>query len=349
MGKHRLIDLFAGCGGLTQGLVQTQRFESVAAVEWDQHAAATYAQNFGDHVHVGDIADWVAGPIPSADVVVGGPPCQGFSALGKRDPHDPRNAMWQHYVDTLRRVRPVFFVLENVPQFLRSPEFVTFSAQTRPGGALSQYALEPFLLNAADYGIAQNRRRAVVIGRLKKLAPLGPPPERARIVLADAFPSWINARVTETDLPDSLVEFQGRSVPGAFKTRELHVTRKPNELSQARFRAIPPGGNRMDLPEALLTPCWRNHKSGSGDVMGRLVWTKPSVTIRTEFYKPEKGRYLHPEEHRPITHAEAALIQGFPERYQWCGSKTSIGRQIGNAVPPPLAAAIGEHIWRHLG
>ena len=91
-------------------------------------------------------------------------------------------------------------------------------------------------------------------------------------------------------------------------------------MSKARYRAIPAGGNRNDLPDHLLSPCWRKHKSGSGDVMGRLMWNKPSVTIRTEFFKPEKGRYLHPEEHRPITHAEAAFIQGFPESFLWCGN-----------------------------
>jgi DNA (cytosine-5)-methyltransferase 1 len=84
------------------------------------------------------------------------------------------------------------------------------------------------------------------------------------------------------------------------------------------------------------------------DVMGRLHWDRPSVTIRTEFYKPEKGRYLHPEEHRPITHYEAALIQGFPDSFRWHGSKTSIGRQIGNAVPVLLGEAIAHHLADHL-
>jgi DNA (cytosine-5)-methyltransferase 1 len=130
--------------------------------------------------------------------------------------------------------------------------------------------------------------------------------------------------------------------------KELHITRRPTELSLARFRAIPPGGSRKNLPDELMTECWRKHKSGAGDVMGRLSWDKPSVTIRTEFFKPEKGRYLHPHEDRPITHAEAALIQGFPEDFLWCGTKTSIARQIGNAVPPPLARAIAEHLATRL-
>ncbi|GAA2147025.1 DNA cytosine methyltransferase [Nocardioides koreensis] len=350
MKQLRVIDLFAGCGGLTSGFVSTGLYEPVAAVEHDLHAAATYAHNFGaDHVHVGDIAEWVTGSIPAADVVVGGPPCQGFSALGKQDPADPRNVMWRHYMSTLRRARPAFFVLENVPQFLRSAEYLAFEAETAPKGLLSDYVLEPFVLNAADYGASQSRRRAVVIGRRRQLDEIGPPPESERRTLREAFPAWLEDSVEAVELPQSLVEFQGTRVPGTFKLRDLHVTRRPSELSLARFRAIPPGGSRKDLPDELLTPCWRKHKSGAGDVMGRLVWGKPSVTIRTEFFKPEKGRYLHPTENRPITHAEAALIQGFPEDFVWCGNKTSIARQIGNAVPPALARALALHLAPRIG
>lgn len=347
--EARVIDLFAGCGGLTQGFVATGHFQPVAAVEWDLHAAATYAQNFGDHVHVGDIADWVQQPLPSAEVVVGGPPCQGFSALGKRDPADPRNAMWKHYVETLRRVRPAFFVLENVPQFLSSSEFQLLQAQASVGGELGAYQLEAHILNSADYGAAQARRRAVVIGRRRGMRELGPPATSARRPLRSAMPSWLSPNVSDTDLPDSTVEFHGDSVPGTFKLRELHITRRPTDLSLRRYRAIPYGGNRTHLPDELLAPCWRRHKTGSGDVMGRLTWDKPAVTIRTEFYKPEKGRYLHPEEDRPITHAEAAIIQGFSEDFLWCGTKVSVARQIGNAVPPPLARAVAAHLAPRIG
>jgi DNA (cytosine-5)-methyltransferase 1 len=339
-----VIDLFAGCGGLTSGFASTGRFTPIAAVEIDRDAAATYAANFGDHIHVGDIADWVDGPIPRADLVVGGPPCQGFSALGKQDPKDPRNVLWRHYVSTLRRVRPAFFVLENVPQFVKSEQFVHLQRETQPQGLLAEYALETFLLKASHYGVPQARRRAVVIGRRRELDEVGPPLKRVEATLAQAFPDWLTPQVTGTDLPQSQTEFQGASVPGTFKIADLHITRRPTQLSLDRFRAIPPGGNRRDLPDELKAPCWRRHSTGSGDVMGRLVWTKPSVTIRTEFFKPEKGRYLHPDEDRPITHAEAAFIQGFPEHFEWCGTKTSIARQIGNAVPPPMAAAIAHHL-----
>ncbi|MGH8920964.1 MAG: DNA cytosine methyltransferase, partial [Actinomycetes bacterium] len=120
----RMIDLFAGCGGITAGFITTGHYTSVAAVEHDLAAAATYAVNFGaDHVHWGGIEDWVIGGIPAADVVVGGPPCQGFSNLGARRNRDPRNALWRRYVDALVAVTPRAFLLENVDRFAVSGQF----------------------------------------------------------------------------------------------------------------------------------------------------------------------------------------------------------------------------------
>lgn len=144
------------------------------------------------------------------------------------------------------------------------------------------------------------------------------------------------------------IEIAGQTTSGPFRADELHVTRNYSELSLKRFRRIPMKGNRFDLPDELLAPCWRRHKSGSADVMGRLNWEKPSVTIRTEFVKPEKGRYLHPELHRAITPYEGALLQGFPADYLFVGSMTDIVRQIGNAVPIPLGEAIGKQLALNL-
>lgn len=348
MGKLSVIDLFAGCGGLSAGFEATGLFTPVAAVESDIQAAATYAHNLGDHVFVGDVADWAEGSMPRADVVIGGPPCQGFSALGRRDTNDPRNKLWRHYVDVLARVRPAFFVIENVPQFLHSIEFASLQRETSTLGQLAPYALEPFVLNAADYGAAQARKRAVVIGRRRELSPVGTPPQTTRRVLRDAFPAWLDTRVDLHDIPGGTIEFRGQVLPGPFKLPDLHFTREAPALSLARYRAVPPGGSRFDLPEELQTPGWRKHTRGAGDVMGRLSWDKPAVTMRTEFFRPEKGRFLHPTEDRPITHAEAALIQGFPETFAWCGTKASIARQIGNAVPVPLAQAIAQHLARFI-
>jgi DNA (cytosine-5)-methyltransferase 1 len=117
-------------------------------------------------------------------------------------------------------------------------------------------------------------------------------------------------------------------------------------MSMARYRAIPEEGmNRFDLQRIAreLTPdCWIRKTSGGTDLFGRLWWNRPAFTIRTEFYKPEKGRYLHPEQHRPITHREAARFQSFPDDFVFIGSKVEIAKQIGNAVPPLLAASVAD-------
>lgn len=342
---YTVIDLFSGCGGLSEGLQETKRFHPVAAVELNLWAAATYALNFGaEHVFQGDIADWLKGPIPNADVVVGGPPCQGFSALGKRDPDDPRNDLWERYVDTLVRVKPLAFVLENVPQFLTSSQFGALEEQTQPGGRLAKYKLEHHLINSAEYGTGQARKRAVVIGRQAGVEEFGKPTiQESAKTLWDILEK-VDPRVTTIDLPESWVEVLGRMLPGPYKTVDLHFTRRPTKKSLERYGYIGPGQNRHQIPDKISTPGWIKHKTGAADVMGRLVWDKPSVTIRTEFFKPEKGRYLHPDEHRPITHYEAALLQGFRDDFEWCGSKIEIARQIGNAVPVKLAYAIGMHV-----
>lgn len=349
-----MLDLFAGAGGLTQGFREgDSRFTSVRAVEMELAAAASYAHTFGDVVYPGSIENWLRDEdVPRVDVVVGGPPCQGFSTLGKRNAEDKRNTLWQEYVKTVCLARPSYFVLENVPQFLKSPQFALFRAATRRGGQLADYDFTATVLNAADYGAPQARKRVIVIGRHRDLPPLGPPPPThvgQHLTVRETLENnSVPKRVVHIDLPDIRTEFHGVEFPGAFKSAELHVTRNYTELSLARFAAIPPGGNRFDIPEDLLSACWRKHRTGSADVMGRLHWDKPSVTIRTEFFKPEKGRYLHPTEHRAITHYEAALLQGFSPEHQWVGSKVSIARQIGNAVPVPLGRAIATHLAKAL-
>jgi DNA (cytosine-5)-methyltransferase 1 len=356
--EFALLDLFSGCGGLTKGFVTTPKrqtgFVPVGAVELDPFAAATYASNFGPHVFQGDIADWIRTGLPRADVVIGGPPCQGFSALGKRDPDDRRNALWSHYAEVVAKVRPLYFVLENVSPFLRSEQFRQLERATRVDGALCDYTLDgsPLDVVASSFGAAQKRRRALVVGRLRDLPPIDMTSmTREARTVRDVIGT--TARVVRTkDLPErqrSVRVANGRvRTPGVFLTSELHVTRNFTKLSMDRFRAIKPGGNRRDLPAHLLAPCWRDHHDGSHDVMGRLHWDRPSVTIRTEFWKPEKGRYLHPEANRPITHLEAALLQGFPMDFRWCGTKVSVGRQIGNAVPVELARAVASAVLQAL-
>lgn len=347
-----VLDLFAGAGGLSRGMKDASpRFRTALAVELDPDAAATYRENFGDVVYEGPIQDWLNNRnVPRVDVIVGGPPCQGFSTLGKQDVEDERNSLWTHYARTIVEARPKYFVVENVATFLKSAQFSAFVAQTVRGGPLEDYAIEARVLNASHFGSPQARKRAVLIGHLKSLPrPSFPNPTsmEAQPTVREAF-RGVRRRVTNTKLPARSREVGGRVLAGPFKTSELHVGRDYEPLSLARFAVIPTGGNRFDLPEHLKAPCWVSHTTGSGDVLGRLHWEKPSVTVRTEFFKPEKGRYLHPEEDRAITHFEAARLQGFPDDYKWFGSKTSIARQIGNAVPIPLGRAIGRSLLEAL-
>lgn len=352
-----VIDLFAGCGGMTQGFVDAG-FTPVFAVESDLAAASTYAANFGEgHVRWQDIAEVDSGDVPEADVVIGGPPCQGFSNLGTRDPRDPRNRLWEEYVRILTAARPKVFIIENVDRFARSHEFLRLQEEA-DSGRLADYSVIWSVLNAADYGVPQRRRRAIVIGS-RVGDPRLPEKSHSREPDLDGLPEWRTVRdamghvpqdTDTTRLPETQDEFFGETVPGVFKSADLHIGRNPTDLSLKRYDQVPPGGNRFDLNEDLLPPCWRNKPTGTTDVMGRMRWDAPSLTIRTEFFKPEKGRYLHPQHddrervNRPITHYEAALLQTFPEDFGWCGSKTEIAKQIGNAVPVVLAEAIARSV-----
>ncbi|QYC45257.1 putative BsuMI modification methylase subunit YdiO [Nonomuraea coxensis DSM 45129] len=273
----------------------------------------------------------------------------------------------------VRALQPRIFVIENVDRFMRSREFELLTASTNEkDGDLRDYVLQTNLLNAADYGVPQTRRRVIVLATHRDLVsshpsgePLKHPSPTHRKpdgkndegALFSHSRYWVPSRTVfketgletrTTELPDRTCNLLGKTLPGTFLTTDLHIGRNPTKHSLKRYRAIPEGGNRHNLPEELSTPNWINHRNGSGDVMGRLWYDRPSVTIRTEFYKPEKGRYLHPEADRPITHLEAALLQGFPLNYRWVGSKVQIARQIGNAVPVGLAKVIAGDLYRYL-
>lgn len=350
---------------MTVGFSQ-EGFEPVFAVEWDRRAAATYAANFGeDHVRPGDIADVDNREIPTADVIIGGPPCQGFSSLGLQRLDDPRNQLWREYMRFIMHAKPKVFVIENVDRFKASPEFKMLEAEVEHG-LLKDYTLTYDVLNAADFGVSQRRRRTIVIG--SRVGPIDlPAPTHAKApVLGSDLKPWrtvrdviagLPERPDSTDLPESKVEFFDEAMPGIFKGLDLHVRRTPTPKSLERYDYVPPGGGRFDVPDHLLPDCWRNKKTGTTDVMGRMRWDAPSVTIRTEFFKPEKGQYLHPQwekrapsrrVNRVITHYEAALLQDFPKDFLWVGTKIQIAKQIGNAVPSGLARAIAARIKPHL-
>lgn len=330
MPRFSLIDLFAGCGGMTLGFERCGDFESRYAVEWDHDAAETFRRNFGDHVFEGPIERVES--FPSADIVVGGPPCQGFSPLNMNGVGRERRSLWQQYLRALEESEPRAFVMENVPELLRSAEYASFRQAAERLG----FEVEGRILNAADFGVPQRRRRAIVIGT---------------VVAGFAWPE-------PTHLPpDGLTRTFRDAVQGLPlkpSGRNWHNARNPRPLSVERYRTIPnQGEGRFDLAARRpdITPaCWLRKKSGSTDVFGRLWWDRPAYTIRTEFFKPEKGRYLHPSEHRPITVREAARCMSFPDDFEFpeSHSMTSVAKQIGNAVPPDLAKRIACSLASHL-
>jgi DNA (cytosine-5)-methyltransferase 1 len=345
--EYKLIDLFAGAGGMTLGFAEPLfcgGFSPVLAVDNDRAAMFTHEANFSSRVICGNIEVWLDSEpsVPRADVVIGGPPCQGFSLLNKKRDGDARRALWEPYLDVVRLSRANYFVMENVAELYRSPELSDIREKAQEIG----FTIQAAVLNAADYGAPQVRKRTIIVGT-KKGAPepeFPPKPTHADPRLESNLPPWKTVRDAIADLPKKPV---GTEIRGVEPPLDLHFGRTPTETSLRRYKAVPPGGNRFDLQRNLpeLTPaCWVRKVSGGTDLFGRLWWDRPAVTIRTEFFKPEKGRYLHPVLHRPITHREAARLMGFPDSFRFVGSKIEIARQIGNAVPPALAGAIARSI-----
>jgi len=338
--KYTVIDLFAGAGGLSVGF-ENSGFKSLLALDFDKDSCLTYQKNFSDtkvicgdilHISNDQLKKMV---IDKVDVIIGGPPCQGFSALGKRIQTDPRNQLWREYLRIVKIFKPRIWVIENVPEILKSQEFLEIKILANELG----YKIDSKVLNAADYGVPQRRQRAVIVAVLKSKF-VYPEETHVNVNKKDLFNTHKSNWVTVKDA------FKGLSAKPDEKN--LHTSRKATALSIERYRSIPPGGNRFNLPKNLQPNCWLNKPTGSTDVFGRLWWNQPSLTIRTEFYKPEKGRYLHPSENRPITLREGARLQTFPDTFEFVGSQTSVGRQIGNAVPCLLAQKIAESVKEYL-
>jgi DNA (cytosine-5)-methyltransferase 1 len=342
---YRLIDLFSGAGGMTLGFADKRfcgGFKPVLAVDNDAAAIRTHERNFPSAATVvGNIEEWITTDpeIPAADVVIGGPPCQGFSLLNKKRTGDQRRELWEPYLEVVEASDARVFIMENVPELLRSQEFDEIRLRAESLG----FTVKAAILNAADYGAPQTRKRTIIVGWRGANEPDFPPQQtHADPVKNLPLPRWRTVRDMIADLGDPVGSEIGLKPP-----LDLHFGRNPIASSLARYKAVPPGGNRFDLQKNAphLTPkCWIKKTSGGTDLFGRLWWDRPSVTIRTEFFKPEKGRYLHPVKHRPITHREAARLMGFPDDFRFVGSKVEVARQIGNAVPPALAGAIGRMV-----
>jgi DNA (cytosine-5)-methyltransferase 1 len=362
--SFKLIDLFCGAGGMTLGFSKAfgHNFLPVWANDNNIYCVETYRANFGNHCFVGDIISILSDnkvKIPEADVVIGGPPCQGFSLLNRNREGDPRRQLWMPFLEVVDRCNAKVFVIENVPQLLGSIEHGEIVDYAEKLG----FKVASNKLLAADYGVPQTRTRAFIIGSKISDPNFIFPPRKTHFnpKLNGFAQGYIDFSKDNTFLPlpqkwrtvkDAISDLSapiGLDIQNIPPPYDIHFGRTPTETSLKRYKAIPKEGmNRFDLQKNApeITPdCWIRKKSGGTDLFGRLWWDRPAFTIRTEFFKPEKGRYLHPQQHRPITHREAARLQSFPDNYVFKGTKIEIAKQIGNAVPPMLAARIADIVY----
>ena len=343
----KVIDLFAGVGGLSQGF-KDAGFDVVLANEYVKSIADAYKFN---HPHtemvVGDITQLdlqdVFGKYKGkVDVIIGGPPCQGFSQKGKRQSiNDERNFLFRYYVNVVDRIRPKYFVMENVPNLLTSKEGF-FLNEIKTLFAERGYRISAGVLNAADYGVPQNRNRAIIIGKLGSPAPQLPRPTSRHVTIWDAISdlSFLNSGEGEDvqDYPSSpLSSYQSQMRRDSAKLHN-HVATNHSAVALERMSLIPPNAGREVLPQHHRT------KSIYSGTWCRMKKNELSVTITTRFDTPSSGKFTHPLLNRAITVREAARIQSFPDTYLFTGNKGSQMKQVGNAVPPLLAKAIAEVI-----
>jgi DNA-methyltransferase (dcm) len=312
-----VIELFAGAGLLSEAFRQVG-YHIVAAYELDKLACESYARNIGNHIECADLS--ALRPKGACDVLVAGPPCQGFSTLGKRDPNDPRNAMSLVVPRWAKKVRPKVIVVENVAAFAETPvhdELVTTLESLN-------YSTTTVVLDAADHGASQFRLRSFTIAARTGIASLKIRRRRGGSVRT----AW-------------------QGINRGADDRTMSYAPIPSPLALSRFQATPPGGDKRSIMETaphLATRSWWAAPDAVTDVWGRMHWDAPSNTIRTTFQNPSKGRYVHPDENRVITLREGARLQGVPDDWRFHGSPTQIARQIGNGVPVPLGRAVARAV-----
>uniref|UniRef100_A0A9E8CMC0 DNA (cytosine-5-)-methyltransferase n=1 Tax=Bosea sp. NBC_00436 TaxID=2969620 RepID=A0A9E8CMC0_9HYPH len=317
-------------------------FDVRLAVEIDPFAVETYRRNIGDHCLQTDIRN-VDGRkllasigLKELDVLSGGPPCQGFSKQ-KRGAHlgaDERNDLVREYARLVGEVRPRAFIFENVQIFgqKRGRELIDYIEESLPS-----YRIHRFFVSAAEFGLAQRRGRFLMIGIRRDVSEAVPVLGRVSKIAT--------VRQAIGDLPPPPDDFT------EHPRIANHIKCRITPLNEERFRHVPPGGGWPDIPASLRLDCHNGvdaTKGGWPDVYGRLEWDGQAPTITAGFDSFTRGRYGHPEQHRSLTLREGARLQGFPDRFRFYGTRYDVRLQIGNAVPPPLAKAVGEAIRRVL-
>ena len=345
----KVADLFAGAGGLSQGFLKAG-FEIAIAIEFDKEIAMSYKKNHPyTDVYASDICDLdfkeIHNKHPQIDVVVGGPPCQGFSQKGKRlSINDPRNFLFKQFIRFVEEFSPKYFVLENVPNIITTENGFFKYEIIRAFNNLG-YDVCCDILKAIDFGVPQDRRRAVFIGQKGKLGVTFPKPNGIRNTVKDAIsdlPIILSGEGKEKCAYDKKPESKlQKDLRGDSVVLYNHVATKHSLTALRRMAMIPIGEGGKVLPEEERT------KSIYSGTYCRLLENDVAATITTRFDTPSSGRFTHPILNRCITTREAARIQTFPDSFIFYGSKTSQMKQVGNAVPPYLAYAIAKEIIKN--
>ncbi|GBE17191.1 putative BsuMI modification methylase subunit YdiO [bacterium BMS3Abin15] len=330
------IDIFSGCGGLTEGM-RRAGFDVRVAIEIDADSVLTYKMNHPDtKIIQKDIREVKASEIKKIlgddqlHLLAGCPPCQGFSSVRrlnrKRSIRDERNSLVAEYLRFVKELRPLTVMMENVPGL---KDYFLFRKVFKELQKLG-YNPKVDIVNIKDYGVPQRRRRLVMVGSL-----LG------KTDIAAGTGEKVTVR-----------QAIGGLEPIETTTDPVHkITTEHTQRIKQMIAMIPKnGGSRKDLPEKFTLNCHKRKNVGFNDIYGRLRWDDYSTTITGGCLNPSKGRFLHPEENRAITPREAALLQSFRKDYKFPVDikKSSLALLIGNALPPKFSFIQCRNIKKHL-
>ena len=348
--NFKILDLFSGAGGFSCGLDSLDNFETVVALDFNEYAIETFSHNFPNaSTIVGDILEpniknqvVEVSRNRGVNMIIGGPPCQGFSNKGKKlGLNDPRNYLFLEYLEIVREIEPDIFIIENVKSMITAANGYFMNEIQREIESLGYFSTCN-VLNSKYYGVPQSRERAFIIAYKHKTLNIPEPDSKSFLTVRDAISdlSYLNS-VEGKNKSFYIHNYQSKYQKELREDSDLlynHIASKHSEVALKKLALIPPECGKEFLPPEMIG----NQKFKT--TWGRLIWDEPSPTIDTRFDTPSNGKNSHPFLNRAITPREAARIQSFPDKFQFFGRKTEICKQIGNAVPPKLAKKLGESI-----
>lgn len=351
----RVLDLFSGAGGFSYGIDKNPHFKTLLALDFNENALKTFKYNMPEAETVnGDITDnEVRKTIIekskdyNINMIIGGPPCQGFSLKGKKlGLKDPRNYLFKEYLNIVEKLQPEVFIIENVKALL-STSVGWFKNQILEKIEHLGYFVDYGVLTASDFGVPQTRQRAVFICCKSKKISLIKATAKRLVTVREAISDLAYLNSGEGCFEQNYTtkensDYQKLMRKGAKKLYN-HEASNHAQIAIKKLEMIPPECGKEHLPKKLI-----GNQKFSG-TWGRLKWNLPSPTIDTRFDACSNGTNNHPVLNRAITPREAARLQSFDDNFIFLGSKVSIRQQIGNAVPPLMAKAIADTIYKELG